>query len=79
MEQRIKIGEGGRLVIPAVYRKELHIEPGDELILRMQDGELRLFHQKQALANIRKAVKQRIPTHNVTDEFLAFRKQDSGE
>ncbi len=79
MEQRIKIGEGGRLVIPAIYRKALNVEPGDELIIRLDEGELRLFHQKKALEHIRNAVKHSKRTQEATDEFITFRKKDSGE
>ena len=75
-EQRVTIGEGGRLVIPAAYRKKLQVKPGDELILRLQDGELRLFHQTQALRHIRQVLKNKTKK-NATDEFLAFRKKDS--
>jgi AbrB family looped-hinge helix DNA binding protein len=77
-EHRVKIGEGGRVVIPAAYRKKLHVKPGDELILRMQDGELRLFRQVQALKHIRETLKGKFPK-NVTDDFIEFRKKDSGE
>ena len=77
LEQRIKIGEGGRLVIPALYRKELNVQPGDELIIRLDDGELRLFNQQHALQRIRQAVHKKSKT-TATEDFLAFRKRDSG-
>lgn len=79
MEQRIRIGEAGRVVIPASYRKALQVEPGDELIIRLDEGELRIFHQKKALEHIRNAVKHSKYTPEATDEFITFRKKDSGE
>jgi AbrB family looped-hinge helix DNA binding protein len=78
-EQFIKIGEGGRVVIPAAYRKLLNVRVGDELVLRIQEGELRLFRQSQALKRIRTAVKQKNTARKHTDAFLRFRTQDSGE
>ncbi len=77
-QQNTKIGEGGRLVIPAAYRKALDLHPGDELIIRIENGELRLFRQSQALQRIRAAVRKKI-TKKVShvDEFLAERKRDS--
>lgn len=78
-EQRIKIGEGGRLIIPAPYRKAMGVHPGDELVIRMQDGELRLFQQAEALKRIRAAVKRRKLKNYSVDDFLAFRREDSGE
>jgi AbrB family looped-hinge helix DNA binding protein len=77
MEQRVTIGEGGRFVIPAAYRKALHVKPGDELVVRLDDGEIRIFNQKQALKRIREAVKRHKHGKNMTDDFLAFRKKDS--
>src|SRR5207248_1536702 len=35
----VKLGEGGRVVIPAEYRKALGVKPGDDIVLRLQDGE----------------------------------------
>ncbi len=34
---RAKIGEGGRIVIPAKYRKILGLKPGHEIIFSVQD------------------------------------------
>ncbi len=78
-EHRIKIGEGGRLIIPAPYRKAMGVHPGDELVIRLQDGELRLFQQAEALKRIRAAVKNGKHTKSHLDNFLAFRRKDSGE
>ncbi len=78
-EFRIKVGEGGRLVIPAIYRKQLGVVVGDSLCCSLKDGELRLFTQKQALRNIRAFLKENIKGENITDDFIAFRKKDSGE
>jgi len=73
-----KISEDGRLVIPASYRKALSIQPGDDIILQLQEGEIRLFRQSQAVRRLRIAVKKTISKGvNQTDAFIAFRKQDS--
>lgn len=77
-EQHTKVGEGGRLIIPAAYRKALNIHIGDELIIRLQDGEIRLFRQAEAIGRIRAAAKKMTKKGvNQTDAFIAFRKQDS--
>ncbi|MBS0350396.1 MAG: AbrB/MazE/SpoVT family DNA-binding domain-containing protein [Proteobacteria bacterium] len=55
-----KLKQGGRLIIPAAYRKALNLHTGDELIMRIEDGELRLFRQSQALQRIHNAVKKRM-------------------
>lgn len=77
MQCHIKIGEGGRLIIPVKYRKALNLHPGDELILRFEDGELRMFRQLNALQKIRCIAKSTSQQKNHTDSFIAFRKKDS--
>ncbi len=74
-ELKIKIGDGGRLVIPSLYRKLLEIKTGDELVVSIQDGELRFFKQKEALKKLREKVKRNVKNH--TDDFLKFRSKDS--
>jgi AbrB family looped-hinge helix DNA binding protein len=32
------IGKGGRIVIPAGYRKELGVKAGDHVVLILEDG-----------------------------------------
>jgi len=79
-EHHVKIGENGRLVIPAVYRKALGIHSGDELILRIQDGELRIFQQKLALQRARQLIQHKKQGNlSATDDFLEFRKQDTSK
>jgi len=44
-----KIAEGGRIVIPAGYRRALGLKVGDEVILRMADGEVHILTRRQAI------------------------------
>lgn len=57
-EFRTRIGEDGRVVIPAAYRKELHLEPGEELIIRLDDDELRLISLRHSLKKAQKLVQK---------------------
>lgn len=79
-QQHAKLGAGGRIIIPATYRKALSLHPGDELILSLEEnGEIRLFRQSQAIQRIQAAAKKHalLHGHSHTDNFLAIRKQDS--
>ena len=49
-EIRIRINENGRVVIPAVFRKVLGINCGDEIVLRVEDDELRITTLKKRVA-----------------------------
>jgi AbrB family looped-hinge helix DNA binding protein len=48
MPHATKLGGGGRVVIPAKYRKALGLRPGDEVWLSMEDGDLRLSTRARA-------------------------------
>lgn len=58
---RVKIGTNGRLVIPAEYRKALGIAEGDELLLRLVDGELRLSSRVAAIQRAQAIVRRHVP------------------
>ena len=40
--KRVTIGRGGRLVIPAEFRKGLGVRTGDQVVVDLKDGELRV-------------------------------------
>ena len=41
-QARTRVGEKGRVVIPASFREALNIKVGDEVELRIEDDELRV-------------------------------------
>lgn len=70
----VDLGEGGRLVIPAPFRRALEIEPGDALVLTLADGELRITTRRQAIARAQATV--RAYTHDagsLVDELIEER------
>lgn len=44
-----KITSSGRIVLPAQFRKELGLEPGDEVVVRIVDGEMRIQPGREAI------------------------------
>lgn len=75
-EVRLKVNENGRVVIPAAYRKQLGINPGDEVILRLEDDELRITtiqaRIKRAQRHVRKYVGAGV---SLVDELIAERRE----
>jgi AbrB family looped-hinge helix DNA binding protein len=75
-ETRVRINENGRVVIPASFRKALGINAGDEVLLRLEDDELRITTMKQRIArarrNAQKYVKRGV---SLVDELLAERRE----
>ncbi len=52
------IGEGGRIVIPAVFRQALDLNPGDEVVLQLEDRGIRILSVNQAVKYAQESVKR---------------------
>ena len=71
---KTKLGEGGRIVIPAEYRQALGLQVGDEVILRLEGKELRIFTLNQAIKRAQELVSHYIPLErSLADELIAER------
>ncbi len=55
-----KIAEGGRVVIPADYRRALGLKVGDEVILRIADGEVHILTRGQAVKKAQALVRSHV-------------------
>jgi AbrB family looped-hinge helix DNA binding protein len=76
LETRQKVNENGRVVIPAAFRKALGISPGDEVVLRMEDDELRITTMKRRIERAqRRARKYLKPGVSLVDELIAERRE----
>ena len=75
-EARARLNENGRLVIPASFRKALGIGPGDEVILRLEEDELRLTTMKHRIARAQRNARKYIPRGvSLADELIAERRE----
>ncbi len=75
---RTRIGKGGRLVVPAEYRKALGLTPGDEVILIMQEGKLRVLTVRKAIQEAQALVRQYIPEGRMlSDEITEERRREA--
>ena len=75
-EARLRVNENGRIVIPASYRKALGIKAGDEVILRMEDDELRITTMKRRLERAQRRIRQYVkPGVSLADELIAERRE----
>jgi bifunctional DNA-binding transcriptional regulator/antitoxin component of YhaV-PrlF toxin-antitoxin module len=78
--ERVRLGEGGRFVIPAFMREEMGVKPGETLICHVVDGELRVRSYEDNLRRIQQEVsKLKKPGESVVGEFLAERRKLWGE
>ncbi len=75
-ETRVRVNENGRVVIPAAFRKALGIEAGDEVVLSIQDDELRITTQQRRIQRARRRARQYgKPGMSLVDELLAERRE----
>jgi AbrB family looped-hinge helix DNA binding protein len=78
LQARAKLNANGRVVIPATVRKALDLRPGDELIMRVDDGELRLSTRRQALARARRMIREYIPSdEDLTQSLIDDRRAEA--
>jgi antitoxin PrlF len=59
---RAKVTEGGRVVIPAGFRRQLGLQPGAEVVMEIADGELRIRSVRQAIGRAQSLVRQYVAT-----------------
>lgn len=76
-EYRAKMSENGRIIIPAPCRRQLHLEPGEDLIIRIDDEELRIFTVKHSLKKARLLIQKQAKNKNLVKQLKLMRKQDS--
>ena len=57
---RIQIGRNGRIVIPIKFRRAIGIEPEDNLVLRIEEGELRISTRRHRARRAQDIVRQSI-------------------
>ncbi len=70
--------DGGRVVIPVTVRRALNIKPGASLVLRLDEGELRIFPASQRVERARQLLKPYIKEGvSLIDELIAERRHDA--
>jgi AbrB family looped-hinge helix DNA binding protein len=75
-ETRQRVNENGRVVIPASFRKALGINIGDEVVLRMEDDELRITTLKRRVERAQRLVRKHVKRGtSLVDELIADRRE----
>ena len=78
MEFRVQIRSGGRFVLPAKLRKELQIKAGDEIVLRLENGSVRLVPLHQAVIIAQQTVKKYVPQGtSLVEDWIQARKEEA--
>ena len=75
-ETRLRVSQNGRIVIPASFREALGIAVGDEVVLRLQDDELRITTQQRRIERARRRARRYLkPGTSLVHELTAERRE----
>lgn len=77
-EMAVRIGAGGRLVIPGEFRAALGITQGDTVVLVMESDGLRLLTPAQAVIRAQALVARHVQGgRRLSEELLADRRKEA--
>ena len=79
LEFRTRLGEDGRIVIPAICRKELELKSGEELIVRLEDDELHLISLKHSLKKAQALTRKYAKNKSLVNILKKMRAEDTSD
>jgi AbrB family looped-hinge helix DNA binding protein len=75
LKTRMRVNENGRVVIPVAFRNRLGIRAGDEVVLELEDDELRIITLKRNIERAQRLVRKHVkPGTSLVDELIAERR-----
>ena len=75
---RTRIADGGRVVIPAEFRRALGLCVGDPILLILENGGVTLMSPDEAIRQARALVRRHVPEgHSLVDDLLAERRAEA--
>ena len=75
--QRVRVGRQGRVVIPAKIREVVGIEPGDELVARVEEGCLILEKRQSVMRRMQGRFAGVSGERLLVDELIAERREEA--
>ena len=73
---RVRVDKNGEVRIPVSLRRAMGIHVGDEVLLRIEDDELRLSTLKRRIERAQRFVRQHVkPGMSMVDELIAERRE----
>ena len=75
--QRARLAEGGRLVIPAEFRRALALNPGESVVLDIRDGELRVRSLRRAAERAQALVRPYLGDAALSEALIADRRAEA--
>ena len=77
-EALARINEQGRVVIPARIRREMDLQPGETVVMRIEDGVLQIESHRARIRRIQQEFKKYAkPGVLASDELIADRREQA--
>lgn len=77
-EVKVKLGDKGGLFVPVEYQKILDLKPGDEILMKLDDGEIRISPSKDVVRHAQELVRKHIPSgRKLVDELIQDRRKEA--
>jgi AbrB family looped-hinge helix DNA binding protein len=76
-EFRTRLSENGRIIIPASCRRQLHLKPGQELIVTVEEDGLHIFSLQHSLKKAQQKVRTKAKNQSLVKKLLKMRREDS--
>lgn len=74
------IGKNGRLAIPAKITKKLGLKSGDEVLVSMAGGEIRIVPRNKSIQQAQEIVRRYIPEgRSLAEELIDNRRQEAND
>jgi AbrB family looped-hinge helix DNA binding protein len=75
---RTTVDSGGRVVLPVEYRRAMGLKPGDEVVLVLKEGEVRVMTSAEALRRAQSLLAPHLESGpDLVDELLESRKREA--
>jgi AbrB family looped-hinge helix DNA binding protein len=73
-----RLGDNGRVVIPAEFRRSMGLKAGDPLIIRLDEDGLRIESRRAAVRAAQRMVRERIPKdERLTERLFRMRRAEA--
>jgi AbrB family looped-hinge helix DNA binding protein len=80
MAIRTKITTGGKISIPSIYRKQLGLKEGEEVLMEIQEGQLVISSLRTSLLKARQLMsKYHSRNESVEKELTSLQKEENNE
>lgn len=73
----VRLGDRGRLVLPALVRRQLQLREGERLLLTVDSGSIRLVSARQQVRASRGMYRHLAPNRSLVDELIADRRAEA--